>query len=184
MRVVNMVNTAELTDEQVDALDYHTKHEKAIIKQLNHLEDRQQDYLQFLEVLFLTKVLHASRWMISASSSIIDFRGGDYDIEDAVGFGSAPGLFKFEVYTGKDDAEGESINEIVEKEPTRWRESVILKTLELFGQNPARFFSCSIFGWFLYLMEKLGDNGMEKLIEAHPEVRDEVYGKVIGEPSP
>jgi hypothetical protein len=119
----------------------------------------------WIEFNFMVRVLGIERWTVSGESSLSDF-WPQHDIEYATGIGTTPGIYVFE--DEWIDAEGNKQCEINECEPQHFRETLITKSLEVFGVNPPRWiWRDSLPAIFSYIAKHICDKKKLECIDWH-----------------
>lgn len=114
-----------------------------------------RDKLYWVEVNFMVRVLGIEKWMVSSLSSLGDMWPAN-DIECARGLGKTPGTFQFKTIWV--DSEGEEGEEVWVEIPKNFRRKVIVKTLEIFGVNPAGKIDGYLVDLFQFLDENMPDD--------------------------
>lgn len=71
---MRMKNTAELTDQEIDALpDYYSREERQLLKKLNNLPDQKKHALWEVEKRFMEEVVKTDCWSIGVMSRVNHF---------------------------------------------------------------------------------------------------------------
>lgn len=176
------MNTAKMTNEEIDAIDYFSEGEKNLAKELNGLSDEDKDFLFLIETLVFHDFRGIKKWAVGIMSSLWHFIP-DSDIRLAYKKGKDGKLIYRKLdWEATEKAEKEDPNHLgvyvdIEITPTNMVQDLALYCFDKFDLKLYDYVRCgigqnilhdSIFKIFLFIFRNIGDKKKEELKLQYP----------------